>query len=278
MKDFFKGRFFVGTVIILALLAGIMVNLLVGGGTTPPQQLIGILLTPFQSAAVAVRDSVSGFFTSFSERDALRLENEELRRQISDLEEKIEENYLLESENERLRSLLGIAEQHPEYTFTAADVVSVSSGGWQATFSINRGTSAGIKRRDVVVSADGLVGYVQEVGVNWAKVVTLIDPQVGVGAVVLRTGDAAMSEGAPELKADGKFKITHLDSSATVNRGDIVCTSGLGGTFPAGLRLGTIIDISVDDNGLSKSAVIEPAADLENIKRVYIINNFEPES
>ncbi len=277
MKDFFKGRFFIGMIIVLALLAGIMVNFLAGGGTTPPQQLIGILLTPFQSAAVSVRNSVSDFFSSFRERDTLREENENLRRQISELEEKLEQNYLMESENERLRLLLGISEEHPEFTFTAADIVSVSSGGWQATFSVNKGTSSGISRRDVVVCADGLVGYVQEVGVNWAKIVSLIDPQVGVGAIVVRTGDAAMSEGTPELKADGKFRITHLSPSATVNRGDIVCSSGLGGSFPSGLRLGTISDISVEDNGLSKSAVITPAADLENIKRVYIINNFEPE-
>ena len=105
MKDFFKGRFFIGMIIVLALLAGIMVNFLAGGGTTPPQQLIGILLTPFQSAAVSVRNSVSDFFSSFRERDTLREENENLRRQISELEEKLEQNYLMESENERLRQV-----------------------------------------------------------------------------------------------------------------------------------------------------------------------------
>lgn len=278
MKNFFKGRFFICMLIVLALLVGIMINFIAGGPSTPPQQLIGILLTPFQTAAVSVRDGVSDFFTSFSERDSLREENEELRRRVTELENQIEENYLLESENERLRLLLGISEDHPEFTFTDADVVSVSSGGWQAAFTVNKGSASGICRRDVVVSPDGLVGYVQEVGVNWSKIVTLIDPQVGIGAEVIRTGDAAMSEGTPDLKTAGKFRITHLDPSAAVNRGDIVCSSGLGGVYPSGIRLGTISEISVEENGLSKSAVVEPAADLEHLKKVYIINNFDPET
>lgn len=277
MKKFFSGRFFIGMVVILALLLGMMANFLIGGGTLPPQQVIGVLLTPFQSAAVSVRTGVSDFFHSFGERDSLRSENEELRRRITELENRMDESYLTESENQRLRALLGLTEEENSFTYTEADVVSVSSGGWQAAFSVNKGSAAGISRRDVVVTPDGLVGYVQEVGINWAKIIALTDPQVGVGAVVLRTGDAAVSEGTPELKADGKFRITHLDPSAAVNRGDIVCTSGLGGSFPAGLRLGTVSDIFMDDSGLSKSAVITPSADLVNLKKVYIINNFVPE-
>ena len=275
MRDKFRGRFFWTMIFIMVFLFGFGLSMVSGGGTTPPQQLIGIIATPFQTAGAWIKNSFSGLFETFSNYDALEAENKELKAKIADLEKSVENSYTLELDNERLHGLLNIKETYPNMELIEATVVSVSSGGWQSTFSINKGTVHGIGKKDVVISSQGLVGYVKEVGLNWAKIVTILDPQAAVGAHIIRTGDVAMTEGTIDLKSEGLCRLTYIKNTVLINRGDIVETSGLGGLYPAGIRIGKISSIEVEDSGLSQYAIITPAVDFSSLQKVYIVSNFE---
>ena len=272
MRDFFRGKFFAAIVIILAFLLGFVVNAVFDGGTTAPENILGTVFTPVKSVATHIGNSVEKFFRTFADYDKLKSENETLKAENDDLTVRLEKSYHLETENERLRNLLSLTEKLPEYNKTEATVVSVSDDKVSSVFTINKGSLSGIKEKDVVIASDGLVGYVRNVGVNWATVVTILDPQVAVGAFLPRTELVAMTEGHRELKGDGLCSLSYLENTSLINRGDTVVTSGLGGLYPEGITIGKISEITVSDNGLSQYGIITPSVDFSSLRYVYVLS------
>ncbi|MDF2686247.1 MAG: rod shape-determining protein MreC [Clostridia bacterium] len=254
-----------------------MLNFSTDGGKTPHKELVGIVITPFQSAVTWIKNSITNFYDTFGKYEALSNENLELKKQIMQLEDLVNDSYHFQTENEQLKKLVGIKEIHTEFEFVSADVVSQGTDGWASSFSINQGTLSGIKKKNIVITESGLVGYVWDVGLNWASIVTIIDPKVAAGAVITRTGDIAMTESSIELRTKGLCKLSYINTNVSINRGDIVETSGLGGFYPKNLRIGKIESIEVEDHGLSQYAVITPAVDFLNLKKVYVIINFNNE-
>lgn len=272
MRDFFRGKFFAAVIIVLAFLLGFVANAVFDGGTTPPENIIGTVFTPVKSAAAYIGNSIEKFFRTFADYDRLKSENETLKAENDDLTVRLEKSYHLETENERLRKLLELTDKLPEYNKTEATVVSVSDDKVSSVFTVNKGSLSGIKVKDVVVSSEGLVGYVRDVGFNWATVVTILDPQVAVGAFLPRTELVAMTEGHRELKSDGLCRLSYLENTSLINRGDTVVTSGLGGLYPEGITIGNISEITVRDNGLSQYGIITPAVDFSSLRYVCILS------
>lgn len=277
MNNFFRSRFFVVLIIITCFLAGFMLNVAVDGGVMPHRTIVGIITTPFTTLGTNIKTGVSNFFAAYTKYEKLLTENEALKKENSDLLKRLEDSYTLEVEIKRLEQLANILETTDTLELIDAQVVSVSTDGWNSVFSINKGSMSGIKAKDVVIASSGLVGKVREVGPNWATVVAFTDPQIAVGAMITRTEDTAMTEGTVELKAKGLCKLSYLSKNSSAIRGDIVETSGLGGLYPAGIVIGTIKDISIDDNGLTKYAVIQPAVDFSELKHVYVSINYASE-
>ncbi len=272
MRDFFRGKFFAAVIIVLAFLLGFVANAVFDGGTTPPENIIGTVFTPVKSAAAYIGNSIEKFFRTFADYDRLKSENETLKAENDDLTVRLEKSYHLETENERLRKLLELTDKLPEYNKTEATVVSVSDDKVSSVFTVNKGSLSGIKVKDVVVSSEGLVGYVRDIGFNWATVVTILDPQVAVGAFLPRTELVAMTEGHRELKSDGLCRLSYLENTSLINRGDTVVTSGLGGLYPEGITIGKISEITVRDNGLSQYGIITPAVDFSSLRYVCILS------
>ena len=273
MKNFFNSRFFIVMIVIVLFLSGFMLNMIVDGGNTPPKYLMGIIVTPVQTFFKNISDGVGDFFATFTEYDALKEENEALKQRVSELEDELNKSSVYSIENTKLKELLGIKETHPDYDYVYADIVSVGTNGFVSRFQINKGSLSGIKKKDIVITAEGLVGYVSSVSLYCADVITLLNTNVSVGAKITRTGDMAMTEGSLELMAKGELKLVYIPKNSNISRGDIVYTSGLNGTYPADIRIGKITDIEIEDNGLSQYAIIEPAVDFSDLKSVYVITN-----
>ena len=229
MNNFFRSRFFVVLIIITCFLAGFMLNVAIDGGKMPHRTIIGIITSPVTTVITNIKNGISTFFAAYSNYEELLAENEELKKEIADLKKRLEDSYSLEVEIDRLEQLTNILEDTDKLELVAADVVSVSTDGWISSFSINKGSMSGIKEKDVVIAAEGLVGKVREVGPNWAPVVTFTDPQIAVGARITRTEDTAMTEGTVEFRAKGLCKLSYLKKNSSAIRGDFVETSGLGG-------------------------------------------------
>ena len=272
MRDFFRGKFFITLVFIASFLAGFMLNMLLDGGITAPRDLIGTIATPFASFGTWIKNGAEDFIGTFAEYSELQKENEELRKKVTELETALAETYSNEVEIERLKNISNIIETSPDLQFVAADVVSTAVDGFGSTFSVNKGSLDGIELNSVAVSSDGLVGKVTAIGLNWATVTAITDPSMSVGATIKRSAATGVTECDVELRAKGLCRLSYLTAEASVIRGDLVFTSGLGGVFPSGILIGTVTQVETEDNGLTQNATIEPSADLKGLRRVYITN------
>ena len=96
-----------------------------------------------------------------------------------------------------------------------------------------------------------------------------------MGGIVSRTDSTAMLEGDFTLMQEGRLKMTYLPENTELLTGDLVLTSGLTGIYPSGLVVGAIESLHTDPSGMSRYAVLAPAADLDRLVEVFIIKEFD---
>lgn len=275
MQRVFRSRIFILVMIVVALVAGLTAySSTAQGRASFLPDLAGIIITPIQKACTQVSGTVGHFFSYFTEQDAIRKENTELKTQILDLQSQLRDYDQYKYENDQLKNYLGIKDSRPDFDFEIAEVIARDPGNWYEIFTIDKGSLNGIAPKNTVITADGLVGYVMEVGTTWAKVVTILDPVSSYGAIISRTRDVGIVEGDTDLKEQGLCKLTDLSTENTAVKGDTVETSGLGTLFPRGIVIGKIQEVSPEPHGISSYAVIEPAVDFKNIREVMVIKNF----
>lgn len=277
MKKFFSSVLarFLG--VIALILIGVMIySATTGGLATIPETLTGIFVTPIQSFTTSISNGVSDFFGQFvgsegnQERIAqLEQENAQLRNQLVDYHE-------LKQKNEWYSEILGLHEENPEYTFAAGRVIGRDPSDFYGNFTINAGQNAGISVNDPVVATDGsLIGVVDEVGLTYAKVRTLLDPSTKAASQISRTGDTAYTAGSSvELARQNYLRLTTLERSSGAATGDYVVTSGVGGVYPSGLLIGTVKQIESATDGLTLTAEVELFADIYDLKQVMVITSF----
>lgn len=274
-------RFFTKTGIwLLAAAATIAVVLCVmsalSSGTGLLHNALGVIASPFRAAGAAVAGWVDGIGDRFESVEALQQENEELRQQIADLEAQLRQAEPAAEENQALRQLLGLRQQRSDLQFEAAHVTQAEVSNWASTLVLDRGSQHGVAQGDCAVdSAGNLVGVVTDVGLNWCRLSTVLDTESQFGARVFRTGETGVAGGDLELMADGKLKLQYLSDSASLIKGDVVVTSGLGGYYPSGLVIGTVDAVQTDDGGLARYAVLTPRCDVDGIREMFIITEFD---
>jgi rod shape-determining protein MreC len=140
---------------------------------------------------------------------------------------------------------------------------------------IDRGTSSGVERNMPVVTPDGIVGYVAEAGLSWAKVVTVCEAASSVGAVVERTGETGLVSGSYTLAADNLLKMTYLSPDSDIAVGDRIVTSGYGNVYPRGLIIGYVESVENDSLSQTVTATVKLAARLADPEKVMVITAYE---
>ncbi len=273
MKAFFKKS---GT-IVGCVLAAVLIILLIasafGGGI---HSLRGVV-APLDKLVNAGMDRLEQIYGYMYNYDKLVAENAELRSRIAEMEQEVRQSVSSNEENARLKKLLGLAEANDDYKFVDAALVSWSASGWSSSFTINKGSKAGVEVGDCVVTEDGfLIGQVTRVSRGGATVQTILDSASGVGTLTDK-GVSAVAEGDFNLMSEGKLRLTYIEDTTRVVSGDKVITSGKGGIYPSGLVVGTVESVSLDPSGLSASAIVEPEADIAAVAYVFIITDYEAE-
>ena len=133
----------------------------------------------------------------------------------------------------------------------------------------------GISPKDCVIDAQGyLVGVVDQVGTNWATVLTTIDTDFEMGAIVFRSGEAAIASGSFNLMADSLLQLNYISSEEPLLNGDLVVTSVLGGYYPSNLVIGEVEEVITDDSGAMDYALLRPAVDFDELTEVFVITDF----
>ncbi len=230
------------------------------------------LFSPVQKLASGVTDGVGGFFKFVFEMRDYKAVNDDLTKQIADLEQNYRSTEAFRKENEQLRALLEIKEErYSSDNATGARIIGWSSDNWYNTYTVDKGSMDGVAPQDMVVTDFGLVGQVTEVGLNWARVNTVIHADFTVGVRVVRTGDVAILDGDTELGKDGFCKLNFVNKQAEIVVGDLLETSGLGGVFAAGVPIGRVTEMHADSTGVNQYAVVTPTVDFDNTRTVLIL-------
>lgn len=260
--------------IVVALAAGIAAFLLLrpGSGVSLPENAIASAFTPVQSAftnatnwAINLVERQRNQSALAAEYAALQREYEALKLDVASMEEDVQEN-------KRLEALIGARERFASLTPVYARVIARDPGVWFDTFSINAGTSSGVKVDMAVVTAEGLVGRVYEVGLNYAKVLSLIDSRSAVACLVQRTRDNTVLRGVTtDTTTTASCYGYYLPITADVSVGDSVITSGVDMLYPKGLPVGTVTAISREGESRKDYIVVTPHADFAHIEEVLVL-------
>jgi len=273
MKHFFTGR--VRAVMIVAVVLAVV--LIVISSLTKvniPGMLVQGVLTPFRAGASALKNQAVQFYSYMFQYEAIAAENEQLKEELASIEDNARQAEVISRENDRLRALLGLTGSHEDYQLQDAYIISWSSSDWTSTFTVNRGTNAGIQVGMCAVTANGeLVGLVSEVGPNYAVVKSVLDSSMEISATIASSGYSGMVKGGYSTGLDGLLRMNYLPSSATIRNNDQVVTAG-STVYPRGLVIGNVVDAGFDDTGVAKYALLEPAADVRALEQVFLITHY----
>ena len=244
----------------------------------PFKVLANITVIPLQQGINHVGRWLGDMKDNFSTMQQLRAENEDLQAQIDALT--TENNYLQEEryEYERLQELYQLDQNYAEYEKTAAHVIGKEAGNWFSTFTIDKGSMDGIAVDMNVLAGSGLVGIVTEVGPTWAKVRSIIDDSTNVSGMVLSTSDTCIVSGDLSLMSSGQIAFDQMENNDNVVAvGDQIVTSYISDKYLQGILIGSISEINVDSNNLTRSGYIIPAVDFKNIQEVLVITTTKAE-
>ena len=217
-----------------------------------------------------IKDGIVNLFhlPSLSREKAdLETELAKYRRQDIQLKE-------LESEVEGLKRLLRWSEEHAEYETVAADIVAQSPDNWQRLMIVDKGASSGVKKYMSVVNDEGLVGRVISVGARTSVVQLITDSRSGIGARDLRSRETGIVEG----RNTETVRFIPMNEEAHIRVGDVMETSGLGGTCPQGIAVGKVSNIKKREGGLARLVEVKPFVRFSRLDKVLIIIMPEPES
>lgn len=274
MNGFFKSRAFIVLLTLLIILSGIPTILTAMGQGNVVKDCVMTIVSPLMKGATFIGNSFRGFIDYFTEFDRLKTENQALYDRVNELEGQVYNAELIEKENEWMRSYLGAKRANTEYFFCDANLIGSESGKYISSFTLDRGSTSGIKIGMPVITDVGVIGKVTEVGLTFCRVSTVINYDSSIGAYVERSGEVGLVSGDFSRRRDGLCILEYLSFGADVEVGDKVYSSGLGSVYPRGLFIGEVTEITGDPYNHTKIAVVKPAADLENITQVMILTSY----
>lgn len=275
MRFFFSSKQFKIILSVTVILIAVSISVfIIGGNISPQADIMGTLLAPFKAAVIKVSNSIEDFSKAYTEGNEIMLKNAELESELDSLRGQLIDYETAKNQNEFYKNYLEIKDNNPDFKFSHATVISRDGKDPYKSFVINKGKNSDISKYDPVIINDSLVGYISEVGLTTAKISTILSPDITLGAFDNRTNDSGILSGSLDQANKGFTRLYNLSRSCTVAIGDYVVTSGEG-IFPEGLLIGTIESIGNDEYNTSIYAAIKPFADIEALREVMVITEFE---
>lgn len=255
------------SLIIIGLLA-----LSLGGYLSP---VISIAVKPFVSAEawIATRyNAVHDFLTVPRDVASLRQRNVDLEAEVAQLQTQVIELQQQISEAQVLYALLDFAREHPENKYIASSVIGKDPSPFLHYVIINKGSDDGVRHGMPVVNQKGLIGRVDAVTSNAARVQLISDPGTSVNVRLESSQTEILMQGSET----GELTLQMIPLDMEIKPGDVILTSGLGGIYPANLMVGQVSSIKQSGSNLFKTASVQPVVDLSALDVVLVISNFNP--
>jgi rod shape-determining protein MreC len=225
---------------------------------------------PVQKAMVWVIDGAASLWKDYIYLVGLREENRELKTRVEDLERELARLGEVKAENIRLKDLVRMRERMGETGVVAARVVSVGTSPVARTLRIDVGSDDGVSVGDAVVAGAGLVGRVSGTGGGYSGVLLMVDSRSAVAVIIQRSRARGIVRGGGEGEV---CSVDHLVRTADVQVGDVVVTSGVGGAFPPGLQVGSVVIASSPKVGVFREAELEPVVEFESLEEVMVVTS-----
>ena len=272
-----RSRTHTPTALIIAIVVLIVAFLVSQTGLFRPiRNLAADLLAPVQKQLSSLSRLVSEWAQGGRDLIALREENRELQAQVDRLSVELLHLEEANKEIEQLRALLDFTRTYPAYQFKGAEIIgraaATGSSNLLPDLVLDVGARDGIQRNMPVVTERGLVGRVMDLYPNACRILLVTDIRSSVNAMIQRNRVTGLVEGRP----GGKLVMTDIPHDANIAEGDIVLTSGLGGTFPKALIIGQVVKVVQNDVELFQEAEIQPTVDFNGLERALVITNFTP--
>ena len=274
MKDFFQTSSFRVLLIAVVVLLGLIIYTATAGGSFLAS-LLGFVSSPMQSIATDVTGNVTEFLDldGYS-KDELKELVGALQEEKAQLEDQLVDYETLKQENDQLKTQLGLEEEEPENQLRAASVIGRDPNDVFYGFSIDQGTLSGVTQGAPVITDKGLVGVVTQAYATTSKVACLLSEDVKVAAWSPKRQESGVITSDIATAGTGLLRLSYLSGSTQVQEGDIITTSGEGGSYPQGLKIGTVQSVEKSENDISQYAVIRPFEDLTTVKEVFVITDF----
>ncbi len=255
------------TTIVFLVVGGILALALGGYFSTASDWLISIQ-SWFSTRYLAIQD----FLNAPRDIATLRQRNAELEAEVARLQAQVIELQQKVTDVEILAALVDFSRANPESSYMAASVIGRDPSPFLHYVIIDRGSDDGVRRGMPVVTSQGLVGRVDAVIADAARVQLITDPGSAINVRLQSSETEAVLSGS----VTGDLSLDLIPQDVAVEEADIVLTSGLGGGYPADLIIGQVVNIQKREADLFQQASVQPVVDFTRLEIVLIITNFRP--
>ena len=257
-------------IVIVLFIVGLL--LLSLGGVLRP--ILGIVMDPFVASQRWLSERIMAVYDFFTlPRDVTELlqSNSQLENEVSNLQSQVIQLQEQLREAEVLYSLLDFARARPQDQYIAAAVIGRDPSPFLHYVIIDHGSDDGIQYGMPVVTQQGLVGRVDAVTASASRVQLITDPNSRVNVRLQNQNEGAQVEGS----ITGDVTLGMVSQNITLNPGDILLTSGLGGNYPTDILVGQVVNVEETENELFKTASVQPVIDFAALRAILVITNFK---
>lgn len=257
--------------LIIILIVGGILFLAVSGYLTP---LFSFSVSPIISAQSWLSQrylAFSDFFNSPRDMATLRAQNAQLENEVSMLQSEIvalQENL---AQSDILYTLLDFARTNPEHEYVAATVIGREISPYLQYIIIDKGSNDGLRHGMPVVTQQGLVGRIDALISDAARIQLITDSNSTVNVKLQSAGVEGLVRGS----VTGEISLDMVPVDTEVQIGDILMTSGLGGTYPPNIFVGQVLTMQSKQNVLFQTGSIQPVVDFSTLSAVLVITNFD---
>jgi rod shape-determining protein MreC len=230
---------------------------------------LAIVAYPLQRIATAPFELVSGIGTYFTTQAQLVDENAKLRARALALARDAQRYEAAEAEAAQLRRIVGAAER-TEVQAISAEILYTSRDPYAQKVFIDRGATQGVRPGSPVADDEGVIGQVTRVHPLLSEVTLVTDQDQAIPVQVVRTGLRAVAFGSGP---SGMLELRFMSTNAEIQNGDRLVTSGIDGTYPAGLPVATVVRIERDAENSFARVVCRPAAGVDRGRFVLVLHN-----
>jgi rod shape-determining protein MreC len=231
------------------------------------RRFLSVVAYPAQVAVASPFQGWAWLRESFTTRDALRADKARVEQELRVAQFRLQRYEALEAETQRLRALrdntAGIGSK-----FIIAEVMDVDLDAFRERLLLDKGAHDGVFVGQAVLDAGGVFGQVARVGELTSEVILVSDAAHAIPVQINRNGLRTIAVGTGDT---GHLKLPYLSTSADVQKGDLLVTSGLGGGFPAGYPVGTVAEIHRDSAQSLADVDVRPAAALDRSRELLLV-------